>query len=112
MDRVRTIPGTFGADLPKENYAEMVNQGCEFLVRHDNKIGNFTYYVSGNFSFARNHYTKIDESAMLTNGKSKQVAQLNSSPVIWLTALPARMQTWLVYLNITVDSTGQKEISS
>lgn len=63
MDRVRTIPGTFGADLPKENYAEMVNQGCEFLVRHDNKIGNFTYYVSGNFSFARNHYTKIDESA-------------------------------------------------
>ena len=63
MDRVRTIPGTFGATLPKENYAEMVNQGCEFLVRHDNKIGNFTYYVSGNFSFARNHYTKIDESA-------------------------------------------------
>ena len=63
MDRVRTIPGTFGASLPKENYAELVNQGCEFLVRHDNKIGNFTYYVSTNFSFARNHYTKIDESA-------------------------------------------------
>ena len=63
MDRKRTIPGTFGATLPKENYAEMVNQGCEFMLRHDNKIGNFTYYVSGNFSFARNHYTYIDESA-------------------------------------------------
>lgn len=63
MDRKRTIPGTFGATLPKENYAEMVNQGCEFMLRHDNKIGNFTYYVSGNFSFARNHYTYIDELA-------------------------------------------------
>lgn len=63
MDRVRTTPGTFGAKLPKENYAELRNQGAEFLLRHDNKIGNFTYYVSGNFSFARNHYTKIDEAA-------------------------------------------------
>lgn len=63
MDRKRTIPDTFGASLPKENYAELKNQGCEFLLRHDNKIGNFTYYVSGNFSFARNRYTKIDESA-------------------------------------------------
>lgn len=63
MARTRTIPSTFGASLPKENYAELVNQGCELLVRHDNHIGAFTYYVSGNFSFARNHYTKIDESA-------------------------------------------------
>lgn len=63
MNRVRTIPSTFGATLPKENYAELVNKGCEFLLRHDNKIGNLTYYISTNFSFARNHYTKIDESA-------------------------------------------------
>lgn len=63
MSRVRTIPDTFGASLPKENYAELLNQGCEFLLRHDNKIGDFTYYISTNFSFARNHYTKIDESA-------------------------------------------------
>lgn len=63
MDRIRIIPETFGATLPKENYAELVNQGCEFLVRHDNSIGNFKYFVSGNFSFARNHYTKIDEAA-------------------------------------------------
>lgn len=63
MDRVRTIPETFGAKLPKENYAELRNQGVEFLVRHDNKIGEVTYYVTGNFSFARNHYSKIDESA-------------------------------------------------
>lgn len=63
MNRVRTIPETFGATLPKENYAELINQGTEFLVRHDNRIGDFTYYVSSNFSFARNHYSKIDESA-------------------------------------------------
>lgn len=63
MARTRTIPGTFGATLPKENYAEVVNQGCELMLRHDHKIKDFTYYVSTNFSFARNHYTKIDEAA-------------------------------------------------
>ncbi len=63
MARERTIPETFGATLPDENYAEVVNQGTEILLRHDNKIKNFTYYISTNFSFARNHYTKIDESA-------------------------------------------------
>lgn len=63
MDRVRTIPGTFGAVLPKENYAELKNQGVELLLKHDNKIGDITYYVSTNFSFARNQYTNIDEAA-------------------------------------------------
>lgn len=63
MDRVRTIPGTFGAVLPKENYAELDNQGVELLLRHDHKIGNVNYFVSGNFSFARNKYVNIDESA-------------------------------------------------
>lgn len=62
MARSRTVPSTFGASLPKENYAELINKGVEFQVRHDNKIGNVKYYVSGNFSFARNHYSKIDEA--------------------------------------------------
>lgn len=62
MKRERTIPSTFGADLPTENYAELINRGVEFMARHDNRIKNVKYYVSGNFSFARNHYSKIDEA--------------------------------------------------
>lgn len=62
LKRERTIPSTFGADLPHENYAELINKGVEFNVRHDNRIGDIKYYLSGNFSFARNHYSKIDEA--------------------------------------------------
>lgn len=62
LKRERTVPTTFGATLPTENYAELINQGVDLLVRHDNRIGDVKYYVTGNFSFARNHYSKIDEA--------------------------------------------------
>lgn len=77
MNRVRIIPETFGATLPKENYAALVNQGCEFLLRHDNKIGDFNYYISTNFSFARNHYTEIDESANAYEWEKKTGRPIN-----------------------------------
>lgn len=62
MARTRTIPSTFGASLPKENYAELINKGIDLQIRHDNNIGDIKYFLSGNFSFARNHYSKIDEA--------------------------------------------------
>lgn len=63
LDRVRTVPATFGATLPKENYGEVHNWGLEFLARHENTVGGVKYYVTGNFSFARNKYVVIDEAA-------------------------------------------------
>jgi len=62
LKRERTVPSTFGATLPTENYAELINKGVDLLVRHDNRIGGIKYYITGNFSFARNHYSKIDEA--------------------------------------------------
>lgn len=77
MARNRTVPSTFGANLPKENYAELINQGVEFQARHDNRIGDFNYFVSGNFSFARNYYSKIDEADNAYNYQLKKGRPMN-----------------------------------
>ncbi|PSL50272.1 TonB-linked SusC/RagA family outer membrane protein [Chitinophaga niastensis] len=58
-----TVPGTFGATLPSENYAVVDNHGIELSLRHDNQIGQVKYYVGGNFSFARNKVINMAEPA-------------------------------------------------
>ncbi len=62
--RIASVPNTFGATLPQENYGIVDNQGIEMLARHDNTIGkDFRYFLSGNFSFARNTVKKMDVAA-------------------------------------------------
>lgn len=124
MARNRTIPSTFGASLPKENYAELINQGVEFMARHDNNIGDFKYYVSGNFSFARNHYSKIDEAdnaydydlkkgrpmnfitGYLADGIARQESDLNGLP-LWDGIHP-----WQLGDVILRDLTGDGNVTS
>lgn len=60
--QIRTIPETFGASLPDVNYGILDNQGFEAVVNHANKIGDFTYRVGANFSFARNKVIRFDET--------------------------------------------------
>src|SRR5690606_35411312 len=61
--RVRTIPGTFGAGLPFENYAEIDNRGIEVTLGHRNGVGKVNYYLQGNLGFAREKVVKIDVAA-------------------------------------------------
>ncbi len=61
--RALTVPASFGATLPSENYAVVDNHGIELSVRHDNSIGQVNYYVGGNFSFARNKVINMAEPA-------------------------------------------------
>ncbi|WP_164126789.1 SusC/RagA family TonB-linked outer membrane protein [Sphingobacterium luzhongxinii] len=61
--RIASIPNTFGATLPRENYGVVDNYGIEASLRHDRKIGNdFAYFIGGNFSFARNKVKMWDVS--------------------------------------------------
>lgn len=52
-DRLSTIPGTFGATMPKENLESDRSKGLELELRHRNRIGDFTYSVTGNVSITR-----------------------------------------------------------
>lgn len=59
--RLASTPNTFGAELPRENYGIVNNYGIELSLRHDRQINkDLSYFVGGNFSFARNKVEKWD----------------------------------------------------
>ena len=84
--RERSVPETFGADLPDENYAEIKNHGFEFTLTHNNHIGGFKYYTSFNFSFARNKWVVVDESSAAA---SYDYLRLTGRPISFLTGYEA-----------------------
>ncbi len=59
--RVRSVPGTFGRDLPNENYASMVNKGFEVALTHNNQVGKVNYNVRFTASYAKDKVTEIDD---------------------------------------------------
>jgi len=63
LDRIRSIPATLGATLPKENYAAINNNGIELILGHQNQIGQVSYFIRGNMSFNNNKVVTIDEPA-------------------------------------------------
>lgn len=50
-----------GQGLPPENIGRVTNKGIDFEVSYNDKIGAFTYFIKGNFTFARNVIERIDE---------------------------------------------------
>ncbi len=63
MSRIRSIPETLGASLPAENYAVVDNKGFEIELTHNNRIGDFSFFISANASFAKNKVITLDEPA-------------------------------------------------
>lgn len=61
--RVLSVPSTFGAELPVENFMKVENHGFEIETNYNGKIGEFRYFIKGNLTFARNKRTFIDEPA-------------------------------------------------
>src|SRR5690606_32997913 len=64
--RQLSIPSTLGAELPDENYQEIDSRGFEIELGYMNQIGSadrpVTYFVRGNFGYATNTVTKLDEA--------------------------------------------------
>ncbi|QZT38553.1 TonB-dependent receptor [Halosquirtibacter xylanolyticus] len=60
VKRDAEVPLTYGGKLPVENLGETENSGYEFVLGHNGKIGDLTYNINGNFTFARN---KVIEKA-------------------------------------------------
>lgn len=52
-NRLISIPGTFGSTMPQENLNGDQTKGVEFELRHQNKIGELSYNVSGNIAITR-----------------------------------------------------------
>ena len=59
--RNASVPDFTGITLPDENIGVVDNKGVELTLSHRNSIGDFNYFLSGNFTFVRNKVIDIDE---------------------------------------------------
>ncbi|MFC3559265.1 SusC/RagA family TonB-linked outer membrane protein [Pedobacter jamesrossensis] len=57
----QTIGGNLGFQAAPENFGKMKNRGLEFDLGFKDKIGEFNYFIRGNYSFARNTILEQDE---------------------------------------------------
>ena len=58
------IPNTFGASFPQENLYSNKNFGFEFSLYHTNQVSrDFSYTVSGNFTYARSMNLHVTNNA-------------------------------------------------
>lgn len=58
--RVGNIPGSFGAAMSQENLNSDRTRGIELELRHFNRVGDFSYSVSGNVSYTRSQYRYVE----------------------------------------------------
>jgi len=59
-----SVPTTFGASLPKENYSAIDSKGFEIELGYNSDPKNqFQYYATGNFGLAKSWWVKRDEAA-------------------------------------------------
>ena len=64
------------ADIPKQNSAIVTNQGVEFTLGWQDKVGDFSYGINGNFTYVKNIVNKF-------KGKDKGGMSISGANVIW-----------------------------
>ena len=63
--RNASIPAFTGLSLPDENIGIAENQGIEFMIGHQKSVNkDFSYSISGNFTYAKNNVVFSDEAPM------------------------------------------------
>lgn len=63
------IPSYMGIRVdPTVNAASVVNRGFEFMVRHDNNVGDFSYSLSANLTTIYNEVLELSERRAWLNG--------------------------------------------
>jgi len=67
--RQLSIPSTFGADMPDENYQQIDTRGFEIELGFNGQTGSagnsISYYAKGNFSYSTSKIVKVDEAQNL-----------------------------------------------
>lgn len=56
-----TVPNYTGLQLPDENIRKVENRGIELESLFRNNVGDFNYYLGGNFSFIKSEAVFLDE---------------------------------------------------
>lgn len=66
LAQTSTVPATLGAILPAVNKGRTYNKGFELDLFHQHKIGDFSYQIKGNYTFAKSEVLFIDEPSSVT----------------------------------------------
>ncbi|MEJ7828723.1 MAG: TonB-dependent receptor, partial [Segetibacter sp.] len=77
LPRNNTSFATYGESLPDVNYGENYNAGFEIELTHQNRIGQFSYSVNAQLSFARNKVVKADEPRQLEPWRKTEGQRIN-----------------------------------
>lgn len=70
--RTLQVPSHIGVEAPTVNDGEMENTGWEFVLGHENRIGDFTYSVSANLETYKNKLVKFGAREIGSDGTIKQ----------------------------------------
>jgi TonB-linked SusC/RagA family outer membrane protein len=70
-NRERSIPATVGVSLPVENIAKVDNNGFEIEFTYQNRINDFSYSASLNFTHNKNTIRFIDEPANIPDSRKQ-----------------------------------------
>ncbi|MBC8988130.1 TonB-dependent receptor [Pedobacter sp. N36a] len=65
-----SVPLSFGANLPTENIGKVRNRGVELVLSHNNRLSNnWSYFLSGNLTYAKNKILEAAEASNVPPGK-------------------------------------------
>jgi TonB-linked SusC/RagA family outer membrane protein len=77
--RNASVPSTTGLTLPRENIGKVANQGFEFEVGTNHRIGDFSYAVSVNSGFQKNKIIFWDETPGVPDYQKSTGHPMNST---------------------------------
>lgn len=65
-----SVPLSFGAALPSENFGIVDNKGIEIVLNHNKQLSsNLSYFIGGNFTYAKNKIVEAAEASNIPEGK-------------------------------------------
>ena len=94
--RAASIPLYAALTLPQENIGKVDNYGYEFELNYQNKIGNVTYNIGGNFTNAKNKVIYLDEAANVPSLYKEKAILLTLTSFIHRTVFSNRQKRWQV----------------
>lgn len=91
ITRNASVPYFSGMKLPAENLGKVTNSGIEIVATYRDNAGDFSWNITGNFTYARNKVNYIDEAASTPKWQKQE-----GTPIDGMTIYKALgiYQTW------------------
>ena len=77
------LPYSVGTSDPLFNIGELENRGVDLQIGYDERIGDFSYGISGNISFVQNEVTKLYQGQPLSTDEFGRVEEGRPVGHIW-----------------------------